>query len=284
MKKHLITLLMLVSALTANADTLKISMLSTDAATDADRLKPMAAYLVNVMSEKGYSTFEIQTDNGNSLDKFISTINSSKTDIAIVSLYPAAALSKKTSMTPIFLARKNGSYYSSSFIFVRADSRIYRLKDIAGKIIALQQKNSSAGDYLVLKTMSDNGLKAFPYNDGQKINPQAVGYFYSVSNDEVSADVYLKKADAGVIISADFNSAVPGLYKGSFRIIGQTPEMPDTFIMINSSLPREKQKSIVDALTSMTTNSSGKNALNFLGIDNIIKVGFDWKTLFNTVK
>lgn len=185
--------------------------------------------------------------------------------VQIASVGPAAyALARKVmgeEVAPVAITLDgdgNRGYYS--VIAVRADSEYQTLEDLKGKSFAFADPNSTSGYavpsyYLstVLGTNADEyfGDVAFSGGHEQSVMALTNGTFEAVAT-------HWRNETAGNIQTMEKKGLIPA---GSTRIIWKSPVIPNTPVMILTSLPQTLQDEFKAALLAFPTkDAEGFNA------------------------
>ena len=172
--------------------------------------------------------------------------------VQIASVGPAAyALARKVmgeEIAPVAVTLdQDGNLGYYSVIAVRADSPYQTLEDIKGKSFAFADPNSTSG-YAVpsyylsteLKTSADDYFSEVAFSGGHEQSVMALvnGTFEAVAT-------HWRNETAGNIQTMEKKGLIQ---PGSTRIIWTSPVIPNTPVMINTTLPQELQDEFKAAL------------------------------------
>lgn len=284
MKKTLIVLIFSLLIFSAYGQPLTLCLHTADK-TKADKYNALASYLVNTLKEYGYDGYNIIDDRSGSPKDIADTMKNKRPDIFITSFYPAS-IAADNGYFPAFTAKINSSLYSGAVFFVRKDSKIFRIKDMGGKNIALGRQYSSEGHILPLMALRENGLVPVMMTtaDNKKISEKSVRYFFTENLTQTASDVFLKKADVGYAESVLFENELPAIFNNSYRIIFKSDDLPSMFIMLPQNMDKPLQNKIISLIDSAINNIKGKKAMNYSGISSVYAVSFDWKALFSIIQ
>lgn len=172
--------------------------------------------------------------------------------VQIASVGPAAyALARKImgeDIAPVAVTLDNeGNLGYHSVIAVRADSPYQSLEDIKGKSFAFADPNSTSGYavpsyYLAteLGTTADEYFSEVAFSGGHEQSVMALvnGTFEAVAT-------HWRNETAGNIQNMEKKGLIPA---GSTRIVWTSPVIPNTPVMINTTLPQELQDEFKAAL------------------------------------
>jgi len=286
MRKIAFLLLILLPAMTLNAEILKIGRTASDPIAELANLRELGEYIIQKLDNDTYDSFKIMTDGQSDNSKFIKLINDEKIDIVMETLYSAAIYTQQANLEPVLLVNRKGNVYLKSYIIVRKDSAIHSIKELGGKIIALQNEISTPYFFLPIKEIMDAGLKVTEVKRGETNIPKnTVGYFLTHDKYQIANNVYLKKTDAGVLCSYEWEGegTLPSFIKDGLRQIHATKSVPGLFILIRKDMPSDIKNKIINILADL--NSADKNKSQFSKCEAVgfYKVGFDWQSLFKSV-
>lgn len=224
---------------------LTIGISSSENETDAiARTEPYAAYL---SAELGVPVNIVR---GTDYAAVIEAMRSGHVHFASVG--PAAyALARKVmgeDIAPVAVTLDNeGNLGYHSVIAVRADSPYQSLEDIKGKSFAFADPNSTSGYavpsyYLAteLKTSADEYFSEVAFSGGHEQSVMALvnGTFDAVAT-------HWRNEEAGNIQNMEKKGLIPA---GSTRIIWTSPVIPNTPVMMLTTLPQELQDAFKTAL------------------------------------
>lgn len=164
----------------------------------------------------------------------------------------------------LIVIRHGSSTYQSQFV-ARADSKIKKIEDLAGKKVAFVDAASTSGYLLPLKTLKD-----------KKIEPKET--MFAQKHDNVISMVYQGQVDAG----ATFYSAPSKDDKGNTKledarrlvltqypdvekvvsIISLSEPIPNDPIIFRKEMPEDMKKALVAAFLGFVSTDEGKQAFN----------------------
>lgn len=247
------------SAGNSSAETLNIGILKNDYFKSADDLRPFADFIQHRNKYADYRIIEKSDP-----EKIAEALSSGRIQMAFISVYPAMLMQKYHGKAPDMTVTAQGSLYIKSCIFVPKDSSVKWVSDLKGKTIAFSSPYSTGGYYLPAEYIA----KAV-----------GTGHFkelFSEKWDDVFTQVFLKKADAGATQYADYEEALPPLYRSVFRTVAETESIPGLFLYIRSG--KEKNELIRSVLSFSTDGKNAKSVINCFS-----PVDFDWKTLYKSI-
>jgi ABC-type phosphate/phosphonate transport system substrate-binding protein len=247
------------SAGNSSAETLNIGILKNDYFKSADDLRPFAVYVRQLNKYTNYRIIE-----ENSPEEIAEALSAGRIQMAFISVYPAVLMQKYYSKAPDMIVTAQDTLYTKSCIFVLKDSSVKWVSDLKDKTIAFSSPHSTGGYYLPAEHIA----KAIGAGHFKRL--------FSEKWEDVFTQVFLKKADAGATQYADYEEALPPLYRSVFRTVAETESIPGLFLYIRSG--KEKKELIRSALSFSTDGKKEKSVINgFSSVD------FDWKTLYKSV-
>lgn len=261
-----VAIVVAVMPLSAGAQTAKsrlvLAKVSDNPRDDLVGMRPLLDYVVERLRPLGITEGDIVL--ARDQRQMISYLRQGKVDW-VTETYGLALLLQKNSNARIeLLRRKYGERSYRSTIFVRADSDIHSLEDLAGKSIAFEHPTSTSG-YLIpaleIRRSGGNlGLMASPIDRPLE---STVGYLFSY--DEINTSTWVHKGivDAGAAADTDFQRdfQVPESFRGDFRSIYTSQAAPRSVELLNSSLPEPILQALIQILIDAESDAAGRKAM-----------------------
>ncbi|MBC7420504.1 MAG: phosphate/phosphite/phosphonate ABC transporter substrate-binding protein [Bdellovibrio sp.] len=193
----------------------------------------------------------------------VEAFGTKRADVAAINTFGyVLAHEKYGAEARLTVIRHGESTYQSQFI-TKADSKIKKVEDLAGKKIAFVEPSSTSGYLLPLKTLKDKGI-------------EAKEIVFAGKHDNVVSMVYQGQVDAG----ATFYSPPSKDAKGGDKIedarrlvLTQYPDVEKKVVIISLSEPitndpvvfrkemsEEMKTKIIDAMLSFVSTPEGKEA------------------------
>ena len=161
------------------------------------------------------------------------------------------------------------SSMSKSLIFVRKDSGIRTVKDMAGKRMAFVDRATIKGYLFAINFLKENGIS--------NIDKFFKEYYFTGSYDSAIYSVLDRRADIGISKSNIYNKfieKIPGA-KDELTIIAESRDFPDTIFCLRKDFPVDVKKRIKDVLLNMHNDLEGKKVLERYKAKNFIEVTKD---------
>ena len=193
----------------------------------------------------------------------VEAFGTKRADVAAINTFGyVLAHEKYGAEASLTVLRHGESTYQSQFI-AKADGKVKKIEDLAGKKIAFVEPSSTSGYLLPLKTLKDKGIE-----------PKET--VFAGKHDNVVSMVYQGQVDAG----ATFYSPPSKDEKGAEKmedarrlVLTQYPDVEKKVVIISLSvpitndpivfrkeMPEEMKTKIVDAMISFVATPEGKEA------------------------
>lgn len=236
---------------------------SVDANLIADKAKIVKAYLEANTPYK----YEIRVPS--SFVAVVEAFGTNRADVAALNTFGYIMAHEKYGVEAIITLIRHGQSKYRSQIVARADSKVKKLEDIAGKKFAYVDPASTSGYLLPAKMFLDKGIKPSETVFAQK-------------HDNVITMVYQKQVDAGATFYSppsdrgpeDARRLVKTQYPNIEKevvIVELTDEIPNDPIVIRKTLPEDMKKVIQKAFLDLIATDEGKAAFRDLyGADSFI--------------
>ncbi|MGD8781146.1 MAG: phosphate/phosphite/phosphonate ABC transporter substrate-binding protein [Ignavibacteria bacterium] len=222
-------------------------------------LQPFADYLAENLDE--FNIMKGRVVVTRDLEEMAKLINSAEVDIYIDSPFPTFSVIQMSNLRPILKHLRDDTEYYSSVLFTKADSEIDDLKDLNGKMVAMEESYSTSGYFLPMNLLISNGYSLSKFNNpNAKVPKNKVGYCFSEDDETTVFWVLNGKIEIGAtdIISYYKNSADR---VNELKIIAKSIDMPRQLVSIRSDLDTAYINEIKRTLLDMNKNESGKKAL-----------------------
>ncbi len=183
-------------------------------------------------------------------DELIDLIKNQKVDIYMDSMYPAFLVSEATGAQPILRRWRNCDPDYYSVIFTTANSGITSIKDLPGRMMAMDRSYSTSGFALPAVYLMDHGLRLSikeSFND--PVSPDEVGIYFSL--DDVNTINLVLEGKVVAAATDDFyfgkwTSEAPGkLVK-----LAETESMPRQAVLVRAGLGSDLQNAIKEVLAT----------------------------------
>jgi phosphonate transport system substrate-binding protein len=225
-----------------------------------ERYKPLADYLSKKIGEK--IKLKVLSRYGNIIDNFVS----SGMDAAFFGSFTYTLAHAKLGVQ--VLARPENldgrsTYYG--LIFVRRDSGIRNVKDMAGKRFAFVDKATTAGYLLPLDYFNKNGIRNY-----RTFLKEA---YFAGTHEDVIYDVLNRKADIGAAKNTIYDKLMKedDRVKKELLVLEKSPDVPENGLAVRKDLDETLKKKLRDALLGMHENPEGLSVLKNFGARKFIE-------------
>ncbi len=183
-------------------------------------------------------------------------------DLYIDSPFPAYVVSQLADAKPLANQWRDGQETYRSVLFVRTESDIESIDDLAGKTIAFETDYSTSGYFLPKASLLQHGLSmTHTDNIPQTEGPNTIGYYFSETSAQTILDVENGIADAGADNEEDFQK-FSKYESDQYRIIFTSPEIFRHIVIVAKDMPDDMEGEIKKILTDIHTSAEGKSILN----------------------
>jgi phosphonate transport system substrate-binding protein len=224
-----------------------------------ERYGPLAGYLSKKVSMKIRLT--VLPRYGNIINNFVST----GLDGAFFGSFTYTLAHEKLGVE--VLARPvsldgTSTYYG--LIFVRKDSGIKSIRQMAGKRFAFVDKATTAGYLLPLAYFKEYGKN---YKTFLKES------YFTGTHEDAILDVLNRKADVGAAKNTIYErmAATDGRVKEELVILERSPDVPENALAVRKDLDISVKKKLKEALLTMNEDAEGKSVLEVFGAQRFIE-------------
>ena len=135
--------------------------------------------------------------------------------------------------------------------FVRRDSPVKTLRDLAGHSVAFQNPYSTSAYYLPAVQLLDQGLPLeLLLSPMDKPSPDAVGYLFARTELNITTWVHKRLVDAGVLSNLDWNNPqrLPASFAQDFRVIARSEDVPRALMLTRTGMDPRVQARLREVL------------------------------------
>lgn len=257
---------------------LSIGRATDNVITQQKKIEPIITHLASRLKDIGVEQGEVVLAGDNKVSNLIRLLKEGKIDILLESPLIAAYLKSKGAAIPILTAWRKGVGEYNSLIFVRKDSRINRIEDLKGKMIAFEDSGSNSGYFLPKIGMRAKGLELIELSSFNSIVPKdKTGYVFAGSELNISSWVFYKKVAAGALSNLDWNTPedVPEAYKKEFKIVYESQKMPEFIVLVRPGLDKRLVERIKEEFLKIDKSEEGKEAIKPYGFNKFVELQKD---------
>lgn len=233
--------------------------ISGDALKKIERYQPLADYLAENLTEFDIGVGEV--DIASDIDTMAQKMESGDVNIYFDSLYPALIVSQKSGSEPILRRWKKGKAEYNTIFFARADSGIKSLEDLQGRMLGVEELESTSGYFLPLVYLLEAELN--PVEKQQDSDPVAaneIGYVFTGEDENTIQWVGSGKVAAGVVDNATF-SKIPEESREQLVVLAETETVARQVAVIGPTVDPELRSAIKQLLLDLDETPEGKEIL-----------------------
>ena len=236
--------IVLVAANHAAAATLTIGRVSNEPAKTHHQLKPILDYVVGKLKDVGITDGAILI--AKDQDEMVKYLQQGKVDWVQKGVFDALVYSREAGAEIALRSWREGvpDYYT--VIFARKDSGLGSLKDLVGKKLAFQDRDSTSAFYIPAAILRKSGFELVELTSPRDKAPMnKIGYVFAGKELTITTWVHRGLTDAGAYHNQNWNklSDNPELMKKDLKIIYQGKPMPRMIEILRKDLdPRVKAK------------------------------------------
>ena len=242
--------------------TLVVGRVTNNPRKDYSRFKQLADYLAARLSDQGITGSRIQFAKDD--DMMAALLREGVVDLIPESVFPALTYADKAGAKLILREWRDGVASYHTVLFARKDSGITELTDLLGKTIAFEDPGSTSAYFVPRAELRAAGLELVELSGpDQKPPPQAVGYVFAGSENNIVAWVHRGLVDAGPFSNIDWSQdddAPPELRK-DLTIFHRSEPLPRSVVVVRGNLPAELELRIRQVLLTAAEDPEGRAAL-----------------------
>ncbi|NKB35269.1 MAG: PhnD/SsuA/transferrin family substrate-binding protein [Pseudomonadales bacterium] len=246
-----------------NERQLVLGQVSKDPEAKNKELQPILNYVVERMQDIGVSGGSVRIARDN--QEMLQLLASGEVDWISETVASALLFENQGGAEMLFRRWKNGRASYSSMIFVRNDSGIESLNDLAGKTIAFEDDGSTSAYFLPAIAITDVGL-SLELLDVVESQPSSgkVGYLFSKSETTTANWVNEEFVDAGALSSFDWASTdtIPDDLRPNFKVIHETGAVPRSVELIRGDLEPRIRTRLRSILRTIANDPNGAEVMN----------------------
>lgn len=239
------------------SDTIVLGRVSNNPRKHYAALDALGRYLAKNSDEIEGNETLLARDN----EEMIEFLRTGEVDLVSETPFSAILYEQAADAKIVLRQWKDGRPSYRTLFFTRKDSNIEQLEDLAGQLIAFEDRGSTSGYFVPRATLADHGL--ISKFVGQLRSDTDVGYLFADSEVNVTAWVARRKVDAGVTsdVHWDDDSRTPSGLKKELRVFHRTPEIVRSVMVVRPGLDEKRLEDIVDILLGMHESDAGRDVL-----------------------
>jgi phosphonate transport system substrate-binding protein len=255
-------------------DTLGVGRVARNVASHLPALEAMSSWLEDRVADLGYKKVRpvVARDNAEMVDFLRRGI------VDVVSETPLSAVHfvKSAGATIVLRETRKGNASYDAVVFVRADSPVHSLADLRSHRIAFEDAGSTTAFLLPLASLKRAGIPAIELaTPSTPVPPDAVGYFFALSENSIVGAVSRKVADAGALSDEEwkaFSERNPDSF-AKLRIIHESERIPRAFLLTGPRVSPAQRRGLEKLLLAMNNNPDARETLDrYNDVDRFVTV------------
>ena len=245
-----------------DASVLVLGRVSDDPKSHYDQLKPLLDYVVPRMANVGIRSGRILM--ARDLQQMTSYLRRGQVDWINETAGNAGLLERRGVAESFLVTEREGATRYHSVFFVRRDSPVRTLADLAGRSVAFQNPYSTSAYYLPAAELLDKGMKLeVLLSPMDKPAPGAVGYLFARTELNITTWVHKRLVDAGVFSNLDWANPqrMPPSFAQDFRIVGVTDDVPRALMLTRKGMDPRVEARLREVLMEASTDPDAGEVL-----------------------
>lgn len=191
--------------------------------------------------------------------QMIDRLQSGQVDAIAEGVIPTLRMEQKTGvLSPELVVWRKGQREYRTVFFVRRDSPVQTLADLAGRTVAFEAPRSTSAYFVPLATLVEQGLEVRPKQETPA--PKAVRYVFAGSELNQAYWVHQGRAEAGAFNDGDWER-VPPQVRDELRIVATSRPLLRWLFSVRRDLASETRAALLEELTHAHETPSGREAL-----------------------
>jgi len=257
-----------------DASVLVLGRVSDDPKLHYDQLKPLLDYVVPRMASVGIRSGRILM--ARDLQQMGSYLRRGRVDWVTETSGNAVLLERRANARSLLITERDGASRYHSVFFVRRDSPVRSLADLAGRSVAFQSPYSTSAYYLPASALLEAGQKMeLLLSPMDKPSPQAVGYLFARTELNITTWVHKRLVDAGVLSNLDWANPqrMPPAFVADFRVVAESQDVPRALVLTRGDLEPKVEARLREVLMEASIDPDAGEALRrFIGTSRFVDV------------
>lgn len=243
----------------SRSQVLILSGISKDPAGQIESFQPLADYLAAHLADFGIKQGEVVISPD--MPTMIYYQKTGQVDLYFDSPYPALTVYQEADARPLLRRWNKGVAGYRTIIAVRRDTGITDLNGLLGKIIAFDDRSSTAGYLLPKGHLTELGYKITEkHSTTSVVAADEIGYVFAGGEKNVLAWVLQGKTAASAISSGDYEEFA-GDVKSQLLILSRTVNVPREIVLARPGMDQALQARMVELLLGLHRTTEGRSIL-----------------------
>lgn len=253
---------------------LVLGRISDDPKSHYEQLKPLLEYVVPRMASVGIRSGRILM--ARDFQQMASYMRRGRVDWVTETSGNAVLLEQRANARSMLITERDGASRYHSVFFVRRDSPIRTLKDLAGHSVAFQSPYSTSAYYLPASMVLESGQRLDLLLSPMDRPPaDSVGYLFARTELNITTWVHKRLVNAGVLSNLDWASPqrLPPAFAADFRIIAESQDVPRALVLSRAGMDPKVEARLRDVLMEASSDPDAGEAMRlFLGTSRFLPI------------
>jgi len=229
---------------------------SPDSVTE--HFRPLVNYAARQLTPTGAKGMVVVASTAAQMTKLL---EEKRVDFYMESPYPTYVINRLGAARLLLRRWKGGIAEYHSLIFTNKESRVARLEDLRGKIIAFEDPGSTSGYFLPKLFLFKKGFSVTEKASLEaKVSANEIGYIFAGTDKNMINLVLQKKVAAGAFSNDDF-AHISDTSKASISMLGETESVPRHLVSVRKDVPEPIVTRLRNILLSMHQDKEGQDIL-----------------------
>lgn len=260
-----------------DAGVLVLGRISDDPKSHYEQLKPLLEYVVPRMASVGIRSGRILM--ARDFQQMASYMRRGRVDWVTETSGNAVLLEQRAGARSMLVTERDGASRYHGVFFVRRDSPIKTLKDLAGHSVAFQSPYSTSAYYLPASMLLESGQRMDLLLSPMDRPPaDSVGYLFARTELNISTWVHKRLVDVGVVSNLDWTNpqSLPPAFVADLRIIARSQDVPRALMLTRAGLAPKVEARLREVLMEASSDPDASEAMRlFLGTSRFLPISTD---------
>jgi len=225
----------------------------------AEHFRPLVEYAARKLAPTGEIKSIVKV--AANTDQLIELVERAQVDFYLESPFPTYIINRTGTGRLLLRRWKGGMSEYRGVIFTSKASRITRLEDLRGKMIAFEDPGSTSGYFLPKLLLFEKRFRVVEKPDlSAKVLGGEIGYIFASSEKNVVKLVSEEKVAAGAISNEDYAS-LDETSKAGLSMLAESESVPRHLVSVRRNLPEAVLNRLKEILVSMHQDDEGQKIL-----------------------
>ncbi len=253
-------------------EVLVLGRISDDPKQHYEALRPLLDYVVPRMRSVGIREGRILM--ARDAQQMMSYLRRRRVDWLTETPAMAVAYRQRLGAKILLATERGGGRNYHTVFFVRRDSGIRTIAELAGRSIAFQNPNSTSSYIAPAAELLDAGLQLdLLLSPMDRPDPGSVGYLFARSEANISTWVHKRLVDAGAFANLDWNDLqrLPQSYRDDLLVIHETEPFPRAVEVVRPGMDPRVEARLREVLLAAAEDPDAREPLmSFFGTNRFV--------------